>query len=538
MDRKQDSAAKDLIFSALRLKAEQMLQRNSPDKAIHLNNELGVLLNELEIYELEIEMQNDELKVSHYALEMERLKFAGLFNSAPIGYLILDSNAQVKEINEIGVLMLQFSFGQIVGLNLAIFIHPEDRKGFYGFIRSVQMMQKRGQTELRLVSNGIKTIFARLDASVISHPITSENAFYLTITDITEAKQAQQKLVETTDQLNHTLEASHTGTWRTKSQDSLVYLDEFSKQILHLDNFSQGITIKQISLLMVEEDRPKLKEILNRFKGGEDLDLELRILTKTEGTKTVLVKGKAFEALNESGYFTGIIIDISERKKMMEVIEEEERSREMMLRRAGIEAQEKEREKISSALHDSVCQLLYGIGFKINHFHKDEATSTALIDIRSLLDQAIRELRAISNDLHPTILRDFGLAAGIKDMVRRMNHSGFQILSTIDQATDLLPTDIQLYIFRIIQELLNNSIKHSGSAQARVKVAADQKHITISVSDNGKGFSQEIEEALRLGSGLRGIKNRVSLLKGKLEIDGRNGAKFTICFPLVNYMEM
>lgn len=140
--KKQPVATKELIFSTLRSKAEQMLVRENAAKAILLNNEAAVLLNELENYELELEMQNDELKASHYALELERLKFAGLFNSAPAGYLILNTNALIVEINEIGQNMLASTFGALTGQNLASFIHLEDRHNFNINNRTIQQYQQ------------------------------------------------------------------------------------------------------------------------------------------------------------------------------------------------------------------------------------------------------------------------------------------------------------------------------------------------------------------------------------------------------------
>ncbi len=555
--KKQQLATTDLIFSSLRSKAEQMLVRENAAEAIHLNNEVAVLLNELEIYELELEMQNDELKASHHALELERLKFAGLFDSAPVGYLILNEKALIIEINLIGQKMLASTFGELTGQNLASFIHLDDRHQFYAFINKMQKTDARQCCELRFLPKDTGTKFIQMDAAVVVNPTSTEKTFYVTLSDITETKKAQHRLWETTERLNQTLKASHTGTWSIKIDEGLVFLDSFSAQILEIERQEPGelegrqefseylkrsecdpspYTLEQIYLLLLASDRKKLMEMCAEIDSINDIDLELHLQSPSGQIKTVLVKGTAFNPLGEARYFTGILTDVSELTRIFEIEEEMRRAQEMLVRRASIQAQENEREKIASALHDSVCQLLYGIGFRLNHLHKNENTTVAFDAINELLNQSIRELRAISVDLNPSVLKDFGFCEGIKDMAQRLNQSGFKVLSSIDSCANLLPAEAQLSVFRIIQELLNNSIKHSGASVAKVVLSTKNNQITVVVSDNGKGFSKDIDEALKNGSGLRGIKNRVALLKGELEILNKEGASFTITFPQDNYM--
>nr|WP_245227700.1 ATP-binding protein [Pedobacter petrophilus] len=475
-------------------------------------------------------MQNDELESSHHALELERLKFVGLFNAAPIGYLILSTNGQISEINEIGKKMLLAGAEIVVGKNFSSFIAPYDRNEFYTFINRVQKLHLKANCEIRIHPKGAPVFFAQLDGSIVTDPGSGNENFYITITDITKLKSSEQKLWESTERLSQTLEASHTGTWRVELNDGTVFLDHYSKQILDLNENESQPTLKELYDLVMESDRKKLITLVNKLCNTQEVDIELGLQTSVT-SKIILIKGKAIDQLDGSTLFTGIISDISERKQLLEKEEEHERNQQSLLRRAAIDAQEKERHKISASLHDSVCQILYGIRFKLNHLQKNEPTETSFSNINELLDLAIKELRTISGELSPSILKDFGFTSGMKDMIHHLENAGFKVNSKIDRQADTLPAETQLYIFRIIQELLNNSIKHSGASQANVTVRFDKTQILIIVKDEGNGFQIDIDQALKEGSGLRAIKNRVSLLNGNLEISNDQGATFTISFP-------
>jgi len=136
-----------------------------------------------------------------------------------------------------------------------------------------------------------------------------------------------------------------------------------------------------------------------------------------------------------------------------------------------------------------------------------------------LLDEAIRETRAISYELTPSVLRDFGFIAGVNEMAQRLSSSGFRIYTNVDSDIETLPKEVQLYLFRMIQELVNNCLKHAKASEARVEVSTEGDIVRLNVKDNGVGFKQADEENSLKGSGLRGIKNRIFLLDGLMDVE-------------------
>ena len=148
----------------------------------------------------------------------------------------------------------------------------------------------------------------------------------------------------------------------------------------------------------------------------------------------------------------------------------------------------------------------------------------ALQKTRTLLQECIRESRRISHDLIPTILEDFGLAAAVKDICERLNGK-VRIRCEVSGINNRLDKYMELTIFRIVQELIFNVIKHAESTEASVKVKAVSESLEITVDDNGKGF--DITET-KNGIGLKIINSKVHLLNGQFQVCTEPGVKTSV----------
>jgi signal transduction histidine kinase len=125
----------------------------------------------------------------------------------------------------------------------------------------------------------------------------------------------------------------------------------------------------------------------------------------------------------------------------------------------------------------------------------------------------------MSYELTPSVLRDFGFAAGIQEMGQRLSVPGFKIVTDINADFSKLNDEKQLYLFRIIQELINNCMKHAQASLAEIKMFEEDGWLQLIFKDNGKGFGVKVERSLLNGSGLRSIKNRIFLLNGIMDFE-------------------
>jgi signal transduction histidine kinase/ligand-binding sensor domain-containing protein len=187
-----------------------------------------------------------------------------------------------------------------------------------------------------------------------------------------------------------------------------------------------------------------------------------------------------------------------------------------------IESQEVERKRIASELHDGLGQVLVIIKNRamlgINKGDDKERVAKELATISESASQALEEVREITNNLRPQLLDRLGLTKAIKAMLKKVS-GVIEIESEIDSIDNIFKENEEISIYRIVQESLNNVIKHSKATIVAVKIKRTENHVLIRVQDNGAGFVVEAAKSKSGGLGLIGLKERSQLLYGELLID-------------------
>jgi signal transduction histidine kinase len=209
-----------------------------------------------------------------------------------------------------------------------------------------------------------------------------------------------------------------------------------------------------------------------------------------------------------------------------------------------IATQDEERRRIARDLHDSVGQFVAALsmnnGLAVREADKISAEAgNALRQNAVLVEQLSKEIRTLSHLLHPPLLDEIGLMPAIK-----MFADGFADRSKVKVAVDLspdigrLPPNVEISIFRIVQECLTNVYRHSGSETAQIKIRpSHQNQLTVQVCDEGKGIPLENRVSMSLGKsqgvGLSGMRERVRELGGTFEVRSTNkGTTVTASLPL------
>ena len=190
-----------------------------------------------------------------------------------------------------------------------------------------------------------------------------------------------------------------------------------------------------------------------------------------------------------------------------------------------IEGQEIERERIARDLHDSLGGLLSTIKLQFDSVKAKNENIKNIKEYKNankLLDTAVEEVRSISHNLQPGALMNLGLIPAINDLINRFDGEHYP---DIDFQHYLIPEKMNnmftLSIYRIIQELLHNAIKHAKATEILLQINKENDEIVIQLEDDGVGF--DIENLERIGMGLENIKSRINYLKGTLNIDSKKG---------------
>lgn len=183
---------------------------------------------------------------------------------------------------------------------------------------------------------------------------------------------------------------------------------------------------------------------------------------------------------------------------------------------------EQERKRISSELHDSVGQHLVLL--------KNQAKTRGNEEMVETIGDTLEEVRSITQDLHPIVLSRLGLTAALEEMIEKLDESSEVFFTReVDDIDQLFSTDDELNIYRIVQEGLNNLIKHAGAVSARFQVERKGNRAFITLQDNGKGFSVGEMSLKSKSLGLKTLYERAGMLKAKLNISSStSGTKLTL----------
>jgi two-component system NarL family sensor kinase len=267
-------------------------------------------------------------------------------------------------------------------------------------------------------------------------------------------------------------------------------------------------------------DIPSLRELLERVLPTRKAleGFEVRHEFPAIGQRTMLLNARQIRT--RGGAATLILLaieDITERRKAEQVM------RELLARL--VESQEEERRRIARELHDGTGQNIAALALNLGMLRGwdsklDEKGRAALSDCFNLAGQISDELRDISYVLHPPLLDEMGLDQALRWFVDGFaRRTRLQVNLAMPSGLPPLPQPVRLAAFRLVQEALTNTQRHSGSETAKVVVSQDGKEINIAVADEGRGMGPD----LKLGLGLLGMRERVAQLGGRLDIVSDGG---------------
>jgi two-component system NarL family sensor kinase len=222
-----------------------------------------------------------------------------------------------------------------------------------------------------------------------------------------------------------------------------------------------------------------------------------------------------------------LALNLSQRKKFQyhqNVLHlKQEQQNELI--KAAVISEETERHRISEELHDEVGALLSATRLYLFSMHPEKLQkqdSEVFNKSIELLNESIQKVRTISHNLHSGILKELGLNEAIQSFVQKLSSEKFFVSSELDASYDSKNPESDISIYRIIQELCGNIIKHSCATQLKIISRAKDNFLIFVIQHNGNGLTQDEFERLRYegnGLGLKNIQNRIILLKGKINFE-------------------
>jgi two-component system, NarL family, sensor kinase len=238
---------------------------------------------------------------------------------------------------------------------------------------------------------------------------------------------------------------------------------------------------------------------------------------------------------------------VAERTAALEGEVSERKRAEMSLRELTgrlLRTQDEERRHMARELHDHVGQALAGLGMHLSALrgltrHQDPRIISLVAESNEIAESLSKEIRTLSYLLHPPLLDEVGLESALRWYVNGFAERS-KIKIELDLAADagVLPKELELVIFRVVQESLTNIHRHSGSPTARIHLTRIDGGVQFEISDRGKGISVEKSRELttaRGGVGVRGMEERIRQFNGTLQISSdQTGTKVRVTLPVVS----
>jgi len=202
------------------------------------------------------------------------------------------------------------------------------------------------------------------------------------------------------------------------------------------------------------------------------------------------------------------------------------RQKEMAVK-AVMEAEENERQRIARDLHDGVGQMMSAAKMNLSAFESgikfnDNEQKQAYDKIIQLVDESCKEVRTVSHIMMPNALLKNNLAAAIRDFVDKLGNKTLQVHVYTEGLDERIDANVETVLYRVVQECVNNVIKHSGATMMDISLIRDKDGISGTIEDNGKGFDTAAKEKYE-GIGLKNIITRIEYLKGTVDFDSAPG---------------
>lgn len=341
-----------------------------------------------------------------------------------------------------------------------------------------------------------------------------------------ERKKILQKVVENYERYNTLIKATNDTIWDWDLRTNEILWNEGITNIFGFKSIDVQNTIEWHNQKIHPDDRERVMQKIDQciHEGKDQWQEEYRYLSATGTYRFVFDRGYILRTDQRKPYrVIGAMMDITERKKMQEELLRSQIETQKLITQITIQTQEQERREIGRELHDNINQILATAKLCVDMAMNDEDVRKELLyKSYDNISKAINEIRYLSKNLVPPSLGDIGLKEALLEMIENMTVSpdlNIRIKAN-DQHIETLSNNKKLILYRIVQEQMNNIVKHARATQADIELKTSRKKAHLIIKDNGIGFDPKQKAK---GIGLNNIVSRVEMQNGNMEIISSNG---------------
>ena len=505
-------------------------EKDRNGNVIHLLNNITCILEQGTIVRVWGTVQDvTALKVVEQRLMQSEQFYRTLITDSLDGMLLTKEDGTISFVSPSVERILGYRPESLNGMNAFEFMHPEDKQGArLAFLRGQQDEFVYDFVNIRLLHKSGEWTWCMLRVhSLLTNPNVGRVIIYFS--DNSERKRAEDALRTSEERFRTLLENLSVGVQLFDPNGQMILFNPAALEILGLQE--EDVLGKQavVEYDIVREDGTPFSP--QEYPIAVSLREKIPVKNVVMGVWRPALNDRVWILLNstpvlDSGgvmqYVIASYLNITEHRRLSQQLNEQELTRQKQLLQVTIDAQERERREIGRELHDNISQHL-----TITRLHLEVARELARGELGEAINLAhksllgiVNEIRKLSHSLVPPSLNDIGLAASIQDMCDGLRGS-FTIEFIYEGFNeDVLPENMRLTIYRIIQEQINNIIRHSNASRIFISLQTIDDSILLFIEDDGRGFNVN---KVKKGLGFTNMSNRAGLFGGRVKIDSSEG---------------
>ncbi len=543
--------------NALRKRAEErLLKVVSIEREALSPAQVRDVLHDLHVHQIELEMQNEELRRAQTELEASRERYFDLYDMAPVGYITLSEKGMIQEANLTAAKLLCMERGALVKLPLTRFIVYEDQDIYYQYHRQLFKSGHPQACELRLAPKNGAPFWANVEAIATT---SKEGApvFRIVISDITERKRAQEALKIAHDGLERSVrertdELQIANLALRESERRFRQMAENVREVFWLSDAQRsyayytspayeeiwGRSRQELARnpnAWLDAVHPEDRELANQTfrligESGVPGSCEYRIIQPDGSLRWILDQGSPVRDETGQVYrMAGVARDITERKQAEAAL--------TRLQEELLKISEREKQLIAQELHDGLCQHLSGTAImgSLLYRHLAEKGSPEADNARQigeLLKIGVDEARNLAHGLHPVRAGGDGLEEALLQYAKTATNL-FHIHCTFryDKSIGVKSQEVATHLFRITQEAVNNAMKHGQASRVFITLKNSAQGLILTIRDNGVGIPED--RPISSGMGIQIMHHRAAVIHAEITIRrvGNRGTVVTCKLP-------
>jgi PAS domain S-box-containing protein len=472
---------------------------------------------------LGVSLDITERKLAEGAVRESENRYRRIVETASEGIWLLDSNLHTSYVNRQMAEMMGYDPAQMMGESVFNFYFPED----FGYKKQVLERRQQGvreQIEERLRRRDGSELWVRMAAIPVYKDNGEFDGALAMVADITERKQTEAALRESEERFRLVANTAPVLIWMSGPDKLCTYFNkpwlDFTGRSIESElgnGWAAGVHPDDLARCM--------DTYTQAFDRREEFRMEYRLRRHDGEYRWVLDIGiPRFDPDRSLAGYIGSCIDVTDRKLAEETL--------AGVSRRLIEAQEQERTRIARELHDDFAQRLALLAIGLEQLHHEfpalHKVGRRVGELRKQTTEIAFDIQTLSHELHSAKLQYLGMAAAMRGFCQEFGeHTKVRIDFKSHNLPSNLSPDLSLCLFRVLQEALRNSARHSGVALVEVHLWATSDEIHLKISDAGTGFDRTAARESS-GLGLISMEERLKVLKGTFSIDSQPNRGTTI----------